>query len=221
MSDHTPAEIETGRKLFAGDWRFVAAAGTYEALPPMRGLEIAFAGRSNVGKSSLINALTGRNALARTSHTPGRTQELIFFAGPTARTSGDPLTLVDMPGYGYAAASKAKVKAWTALIHAFLAGRANLARVYLLVDARHGLKPVDDTVMRTLDKAAVNYQLVLTKADQVKASDLEARIAAINVALAKHPAAFPEVLATSARSGAGIPELRAAIARLCAERAGV
>jgi GTP-binding protein len=221
MSDHTPAEIETGRKLFAGDWRFVAAAGTYEALPPMRGLEIAFAGRSNVGKSSLINAFTGRNALARTSHTPGRTQELIFFAGPTARTSGDPLTLVDMPGYGYAAASKAKVKAWTALIHAFLAGRANLARVYLLVDARHGLKPVDDTVMRTLDKAAVNYQLVLTKADQVKASDLEARIAAINVALAKHPAAFPEVLATSARSGAGIPELRAAIARLCAERAGV
>jgi GTP-binding protein len=221
MSDHTPAEIETGRKLFAGDWRFVAAAGTYEALPPMRGLEIAFAGRSNVGKSSLINALTGRNALARTSHTPGRTQELIFFAGPTARTSGDPLTLVDMPGYGYAAASKAKVKAWTALIHAFLAGRANLARVYLLVDARHGLKPVDDTVMRTLDRAAVNYQLVLTKADQVKASDLEARIAAINVALAKHPAAFPEVLATSARSGAGIPELRAAIARLCAERAGV
>jgi GTP-binding protein len=215
MSDHTPAEIETGRKLFAGDWRFVAAAGTYEVLPAMRGLEIAFAGRSNVGKSSLINALTGRNALARTSHTPGRTQELIFFAGPT---SVDPLTLVDMPGYGYAAASKAKVKAWTALIHTFLAGRANLARVYLLVDARHGLKPVDDTVLRTLDKAAVNYQLVLTKADQVKASDLAARIAAIDVALAKHPAAFPEVLATSARSGAGMPELRAAIARLCAER---
>ncbi len=218
MSDYTPAEIETGRKLFAGDWCFVSAAGTYEALPPMRGLEIAFAGRSNVGKSSLINALTGRNALARTSHTPGRTQELIFFAGPTAGTSVDPLTLVDMPGYGYAAASKGKVKACTSLIHAFLAGRANLARVYLLVDARHGLKPVDDAVMRTLDKAAVNYQLVLTKADQVKASDLEARIAAINVALAKHPAAFPEVLATSARRGAGIPELRAAIARLCAER---
>jgi len=215
MSDHTTDEIEAGRKLFAGDWRFTAAAGTFPALPAMRGLEIAFAGRSNVGKSSLINALTGRNALARTSHTPGRTQELIFFAGPSS------LTLVDMPGYGYAAASKAKVKAWTALIHAFLAGRANLARVYLLIDARHGLKPVDDTVLQTLDKAAVNYQLVLTKCDQVTASDLEARIAAIGATLAKHPAAFPQVLATSSRGGAGIPELRAAVARLVAERAGV
>src|SRR5258708_39247231 len=131
---------------------------------------------------------------------------MIFSAGSAAGRPADPLTLVDMPGYGYAAASKTKVKAWTALIHAFLAGRANLARVYLLVDARHGLKPVDDTVLRTLDKAAVNYQLVLTKADQVSASDLEARIAAINVALAKHPAAFPEVLATSSRSGTGMPE---------------
>ena len=212
MSDYTPAEIESGRKLFAGDWRFTAAAGSFAALPPMRGLEIAFAGRSNVGKSSLINALTGRNALARTSHTPGRTQELIFFAGPAQ------LVLVDMPGYGYAAAGKAKVKAWTALIHAFLAGRANMARVYLLVDARHGLKPVDDAVLSKLDKAAVNYQVVLTKADQVKASDLAGRIAATNAALAKRPAAFPELIATSARSGAGMPELRAAIARLVAER---
>jgi GTP-binding protein len=215
MTDFTPDEIEAGRKLFAGDWRFIAAAGTFQILPPMRGLEIAFAGRSNVGKSSLINALTGRNALARTSHTPGRTQELIFFAGPKE------LMLVDMPGYGYAAAAKTKVKAWTALIHAFLAGRANLARVYLLIDARHGLKPVDDGVLKTLDKAAVNYQIVLTKADQVKASELEARIAAMSAALAKHPAAFPQVLATSSRTGAGIPDLRAAIARLLAERAGV
>ena len=215
MEEHsfTSDEIETGRKLFAGDWRFVAAAGTYERLPPMRGIEIAFAGRSNVGKSSLINALTGRNALARTSHTPGRTQELIFFAGPPQ------LTLVDMPGYGYAAVSKAKVKAWTGLIHAFLQGRANLARVYLLVDARHGLKAADEPVLTTLDKAAVNYQIVLTKADQVKPVELAARMETLAAALAKHPAAFPQVLATSARTGAGMPELRAAIARLLAERA--
>jgi GTP-binding protein len=213
-NDYTADEIETGRKLFAGDWQFIAAAGTFPALPPMRGLEIAFAGRSNVGKSSLINALTGRNALARTSHTPGRTQELIFFAGPKN------LVLVDMPGYGYAAASKAKVKAWTSLIHAFLVGRANLARVYLLIDARHGFKTVDDDVLKTLDKAAVNYQIVLTKADQVKPSELAERLAAIAAALAKHPAAFPQVLATSSQSSAGIPELRAAIARLVAERAG-
>ncbi len=176
----------------------------------MRGVEIAFAGRSNVGKSSLINALTARRALARTSHTPGRTQELIFFTGPSN------LTLVDMPGYGYAAASKTKIKAWTALIHAFLLGRANLARVYLLLDARHGLKPADDDVLRTLDKAAVNYQVVLTKADQVK--DLAPLLAATHAAIAKHPAAHPELLATSARTGAGMPELRAAIARLIKER---
>lgn len=208
----TPDEIESGRKLFAADWRFVAASGSLAALPPMRGVEIAFAGRSNVGKSSLINALTGRNGLARTSRTPGRTQELIFFAGPT-----QPM-LVDMPGYGYAAAAKAKVKAWTALIHDFLKGRANLARVYLLVDARHGLKPVDDRLLSILDQVAVNYQIVLTKIDQVPAADLDARLAAIRAVLAKHPAAYPEILATSARTGIGIPELRAAIARLVAER---
>src|SRR5712692_2396066 len=158
--------IEQGRKLFAGAWQFFWASPSIETLPPIAGMEIAFAGRSNVGKSSLINALAGRNALARVSHTPGRTQELIFFSG------GGRLMLVDMPGYGYAAAAKAKVKAWTALIHAFLQGRANLARVYLLVDARHGLKATDDAVLATLDQAAVNYQIVLTKADQVKEAEL-------------------------------------------------
>jgi GTP-binding protein len=208
----TRAEFEAGRKLFAGDWQFAWAAGSAAALPPMRGIEIAFAGRSNVGKSSLINALTGRRALARTSNTPGRTQELIFFTGPSQ------LTLVDMPGYGYAAASKTKVKAWTALIHVFLQGRANLARVYVLVDARHGLKPVDDDVLATLDKAAVNYQIVLTKADAVKAADLAAVVERTNAALAKHPAAYPEVLTTSARTDDGISALRSAIARLIKER---
>jgi len=204
---------EAGRSLFAGDWQFRCAAGSAASLPPMRGIEIAFAGRSNVGKSSLINALTGRRALARTSHTPGRTQELVFFAGPSH------LTLVDMPGYGYAAAAKSKVKAWTALIHEYLRGRANLARVYLLIDARHGLKDTDASVLETLDQAAVNYQLVLTKADQVKDADHASLIAAAMAAIARHPAAYPEPLVTSARTGAGLPELQSAIARLLAERA--
>jgi len=209
--DFTSEELETGRRLFAGAWDFAWAASSIATLPPMGEPEIAFAGRSNVGKSSLINALTGRNSLARTSHTPGRTQELIFFRGPGA-------TLVDMPGYGYAAAAKTKVKAWTALIHAFLRGRQSLARVYLLVDARHGLKDTDDAVLATLDEAAVSYQVVLTKVDQVKPADLDARIAAVAAALARHPAAFPDVLVTSARTGTGIAELRGAVARLMAER---
>ena len=208
----TRAEVEAGRKLFAGDWQFAAAAGSVAALLPMRGIEVAFAGRSNVGKSSLINALTGRRSLARTSTTPGRTRELIFFRGPRD------LTLVDLPGYGYAAAPKAEVEAWTALIHAFLRGRASLARVYLLVDARHGLKPTDDRVLATLDAAAVSYQAVLTKADEVDPGELAPHTAATAAALAGHPAAHPEVLVTSARSGDGIPELRAAIARLLEER---
>jgi len=180
----------------------------------MQGLEVAFAGRSNVGKSSLINALTGRNALARTSHTPGRTQELIFFEGPKDAD----FRLVDMPGYGYASAPKAKVASWTALIHKFLQGRSTLARVYVLIDARHGIKDVDSDVLKTLDKAAVSYQVVLTKADQVKPTELEARTAVIVAALSKHPAAFPEVLVTSSRTGTGMPELRAAMIRLLEER---
>jgi GTP-binding protein len=213
MNAFSRAEMEAGRKLFAGDWQFLSAASSLASLPAMRGIEVAFAGRSNVGKSSLINALTGRKALARISHTPGRTQELIFFSQARSK-----LVLVDMPGYGYAAAAKAKVKAWTALIHAFLAGRANLARVYLLIDARHGLKPADDAVLATLDRAAVNYQIVLTKTDQVAEAELAALTAATGAALSRHPASHPDVLATSARTGAGMPELRAAIARLLAER---
>jgi GTP-binding protein len=211
-SHFTRAEIEAGRKLFAGDWQFATAANSLAALPPMRGIEIAIAGRSNVGKSSLINALTGRRALARISHTPGRTQELIFFSGPAS------LTLVDMPGYGYAAAAKTKIKAWTALIHTFLLGRANLARLYLLIDARHGLKPTDTEMLETLDKAAVNYQVVLTKSDAARQADLAALAVKTQTALAEHPAAHPEVLVTSARSGSGIPQLRAAMARLINER---
>jgi len=215
MNADTDAElIEQGRKLFAGDWRFVWASPSIETLPPMAGVEIAFAGRSNVGKSSLINALTGRNALARTSHTPGRTQELIFFDGP--ESAG--LRLVDMPGYGYAAAPKTKVASWTVLIHKFLQGRSSLARVYVLIDSRHGLKDVDLDVLKTLDKAAVSYQVVLTKADQIKPAELEQRAAEVQAALAKHPAAFPELLVTSSRTGAGMPELRAAMVRLLGER---
>jgi GTP-binding protein len=206
--------IETGRKLFAREWRFVWASPSIETLPPMAGLEVAFAGRSNVGKSSLINALTGRNNLARTSHTPGRTQELIFFEGPDKAS----LRLVDMPGYGYAKAPKTQVASWTDLIHKFLLGRASLARVYVLIDARHGLKDVDLDILKTLDRSAVSYQIVLTKADQVKAAELASRIAETEAALAKHPAAFPNVLTTSSRSSTGMAELRAAMARLLEER---
>jgi GTP-binding protein len=181
-------------------------------LPPAEGIEVALAGRSNVGKSSLVNALTNRNALARTSHTPGRTQELIFFSGRT------PLTLVDMPGYGYAAVADKKVKAWTRLIHDYLRGRANLARVFVLVDARHGLKPIDETVLDTLDKAAVVYQILLTKADALKPNELEARIVATLASISARPAAYPELIATSSRTGLGIEALRAEMAAILAQR---
>src|SRR4029077_13590931 len=171
--------IERGRKFFPGDFRFFWASPSIETLPPMAGMEVAFAGRSNVGKSSLINALTGRNALARTSNTPGRTQELVFFEGPD--DAG--FRLVDMPGYGYATAPKAKVASWTALIHQYLQGRSNLARVYVLIDSRHGLKEVHLGVFGALDGSAVSYQIVLTKIDQVKPAEVEGRTAEIKSAL--------------------------------------
>jgi GTP-binding protein len=210
----THGEIVDGRRLFQRDWQFVAASGSLDSLPKMHATEIAFAGRSNVGKSSLINALTARKALARTSRTPGRTQELIFF------TADAGFTLVDMPGYGYAAASKSKVAAWTELIHAYLIGRRTLARVYVLVDARHGLKATDEPTLEALGEAAVSHQIVLTKADAVKKSELETRVAEVEAEITKRPAAFPGVLVTSAEEGTGIPELRAAVARLLAERRG-
>jgi GTP-binding protein len=210
------AEIEAGHRLFAGDWQFVAAAGAPTRLPPMAATEIAFAGRSNAGKSSLINALTGRRALARTSGTPGRTQELIFFGSGRGVAGG--LTLVDMPGYGYAAAPKAKVTAWTRLIHEYLRGRATLARVYLLVDARRGLMSADADILALLDKAAVSYQVVLTKCDALAAAAVAERLAELRNQLARRPAAYPVILATSAEAGTGIAEMRAAIHRLLSER---
>ncbi|MGA7432935.1 MAG: ribosome biogenesis GTP-binding protein YihA/YsxC [Xanthobacteraceae bacterium] len=212
MDDFSKAEIDAGRQLFAGDWTFRSAAPSLDSLPPMAGPEIAFAGRSNVGKSSLINALTGRKALARTSNTPGRTQELIFFGGASR------LIIVDMPGYGYAATAKAKIAAWTRLIHDYLRGRATLARVYVLIDARHGLKDTDDSILDTLGKAAVSHEIVLTKCDQIGAAELAERTEAVKAAIRKRPAAFPDVIATSSHTSDGIDLLRAAIARLLAER---
>jgi GTP-binding protein len=210
----TAALIEAGRKLFAGPCDFFFAAAKSDGLPPPGAPEIAFAGRSNVGKSSLINALTARQSLARTSNTPGRTQELIFFdlAGV--------LTLVDMPGYGYAAVNKQKVASWGQLMRDYLRGRAPLLRAFVLVDGRHGLKESDIETMSLLDKSAVSYAVVLTKRDEVKPAEREARVAATLEALRAHPAAYPEAFFTSARTGEGIPELRGHIVQLMRERGG-
>ncbi len=196
--------------LFRQPWRFVTEAPEIAALPPEGPPEVAFVGRSNVGKSSLINALTGQSRLARTSNTPGRTQSLIFFV-PDLPEHGDtlpPIALVDMPGYGYAKAPKSRVESWTRLIHAYLAGRASLKRVFVLVDARHGLKAADETLMNELDSAGVAYQIVLTKADKVKPPALAAMSDATEAAIAKRPAAHPTLIATSSVNNDGLNALR-------------
>jgi GTP-binding protein len=203
MSD----EAERARKLFAGPIEFLKSAPELQFLPDPNVPEIAFAGRSNVGKSSLLNALTGRKGLARTSNTPGRTQELnIFDVGVPLR-----LRLVDMPGYGFAEAPKDLVRRWRGLVENYLRGRAVLKRALVLIDARHGLKDIDREVMRMLDNAAVNYQLVLTKTDKVKPTALTATLEATAAEAAKHPAAHPRVFTTSSETGSGIAELRTAI----------
>jgi GTP-binding protein len=207
------AAIERGRVLFAQACDFVIGAINVDQLPAPTLPEIAFAGRSNVGKSSLVNALTGRKTLARISNTPGRTQQINFF------DLGGRMLLVDLPGYGYAAAAKHEIKRWNRLIHDYLRGRLRLRRVLLLVDARHGLKPADIEVMRAMDEAAVSYQVVLTKADKLPPTVLAQVEAAVAAAARGHVAAHPRVLPTSARSGAGIPELRAELAALAADRA--
>jgi GTP-binding protein len=208
--DFTAADIRRGETLFKGPCTFVKGVVDIDGLPRDGKPEIAFAGRSNVGKSSLINALTGQKSLARVSVTPGRTRELNFFT----LGKDDAFYLVDMPGYGYARASKAAVKGWTRLMQDYLKGRRELKRVFLLIDARHGLKESDQEILTLMDEAAVSYQGVLTKADKPKAAELAAIEVKVPAELAKRPAAYPQLIATSARSGAGIPELRAAIAAL-------
>ena len=211
--------IEAGRKLFAAECQFIWAAASPENLPPAGPPEIAFAGRSNVGKSSLLNALTSRRTLARTSDTPGRTQQLNFFA-LGANLDRPRIRLVDMPGYGYAAVSKEKIANWTGLMHDYLRGRATLARVFVLVDGRHGLKPLDLDMFEILDKAAMSYQVVLTKRDEVKPSAQAEMVSRTLAGLRKRVAAFPEVVFTSAETGEGIVDLRAAVALLLQQRGG-
>jgi GTP-binding protein len=209
--DFTAEELAAGEALFARSWQFVRSVPSLEFLPPPDRIEMAFAGRSNVGKSSLLNALVGQRGLARTSNTPGRTQELNYFEVP-----GATLFLVDMPGYGFAKAPKEKVDAWTGLVKDYLRGRAALVRVFLLIDSRHGLKPPDLAMMELMDEAAVSYQAVLTKADKIKPHELERVAARTAEELARHAAAYAGILATSSEKGTGIAALRAELARLAA-----
>ncbi|WP_171126065.1 MULTISPECIES: ribosome biogenesis GTP-binding protein YihA/YsxC [unclassified Ruegeria] len=206
----TPDEfaLERGRKLFAGSSEFVKGVVAMNGLPAPDRLEVCFAGRSNVGKSSLINALTGTKGLARASNTPGRTQEINFF------TQGPELYLVDLPGYGYANAPLKVVEKWQRLLKQYLSGRQTLRRAFVLIDSRHGVKPVDAEIMKLLDTSAVTFQCVLTKADKVKAKDREKVLDQVRSALSKHPAAFPEIVLTSSEKGDGIETLRAIIAGL-------
>lgn len=208
IQSHDEEAIEAGRKLFTQACNFVAGAATPDRLPPTGPVEVAFAGRSNVGKSSLINALTGHKSLARTSRTPGRTRQINFF------DLGGRLMVVDLPGYGYARASKTEIAAWTTLVNGYLKGRATLRRVMLLIDARHGLKPPDRDIMAMLDDAAVVYQIALTKADKTKPAGLAATVAEITAELVRHPAAHPEIAVTSAVAGEGLADARASIAAL-------
>ncbi|SMF41208.1 GTP-binding protein [Xaviernesmea oryzae] len=211
-----PADKSTDDKpLFGRPWIFIRGVPSMKFLPPEGPLEVAFAGRSNVGKSSLINALVGQKGLARTSNTPGRTQELNYFVPDGYSGEGadlPPMALVDMPGYGYAQAPKEQVDAWTKLVFDYLRGRATLKRVYVLIDSRHGLKKNDEEVLGLLDKAAVSYQIVLTKTDKIKEPAVPRLIAETAEKIRKRPAAYPDVLSTSSEKGKGLDELRQAIA---------